>query len=110
MAGLGVCLVAGTELLSVLHAITRPALLVFWLLTGGGRAACFGWAGRVLQLRKRRPGPGRGLCMAGQFVSRRGTNQADLAIFRWIRFCAARAGAEDVTDRHFQSCRMKPPY
>jgi hypothetical protein len=45
IAGIGVCLVAGTELLSALHAITRPALLVFWLLAGGGLSTWF-WRGR----------------------------------------------------------------
>jgi dolichyl-phosphate-mannose-protein mannosyltransferase len=45
IAGLGVCLAAGTELLSAFHAITRPVLLAFWMLAGGGLAAWF-WLGR----------------------------------------------------------------
>ncbi len=53
LAGLGVCLAAGTELLSALHAINRPALLLFWLLAGGGLAAWYRLAGpRVTMARK----------------------------------------------------------
>ena len=57
IAGLGVCLAAGTELLSALHALTRPVLLVFWLLAGGGGVAWFRLGRPRVTSAEKAPGP-----------------------------------------------------